>query len=79
MATHTAAIQEAKQLSDGQVAVRIRCCGDATTDSWHTITLTGGTPQAEIEAWEGDRISYVQNQHASLQAGLAYLQSKAAK
>jgi hypothetical protein len=65
-----------KQISDGAVSARIRCCGDPATDSWHTIYLTASTPQADVEAWESDCVTTVQDQHASLQAGLAYLQSR---
>ena len=74
--SHTATIQEVKQLGDGAVSVRIRCCGDATTDSWHTMYLASSTQQANIEAWEADQITAVQDQHASLQACLSYLQSR---
>jgi hypothetical protein len=37
--THTPEVLETKEINDEQVAYRIRCCGDVTTDSWHTISV----------------------------------------
>jgi hypothetical protein len=39
MNTHTPEIVETKELTDDQVAYLIRCCGDPSTDSWHTISV----------------------------------------
>lgn len=43
MATHTITVEEKKELNDSQVAYRLRCDGDPTTDSWHTWDLTTTT------------------------------------
>ena len=34
---HETEIVEYKKLSDGQFAVKVRCCGDEQHDSWHTV------------------------------------------
>ena len=34
---HTTEIVEFKKLSNGQFAICIRCCGNPSTDSWHTM------------------------------------------
>ena len=34
---HITKVVEWKELSNGQVAVRIRCCDDPATDHWHTM------------------------------------------
>lgn len=36
---HATEIVEVKKLSNGQVAAKIRCCGDASTDHWHTMAV----------------------------------------
>lgn len=45
---------EAKQIyvkheSDGAIAVLMRCCGDPSTDSWHTIYVQAETTDQEIQ------------------------------
>jgi hypothetical protein len=37
--SHTIEIIDTKELSDEHVAYLFRCCGDPTTDSWHTISV----------------------------------------
>jgi hypothetical protein len=37
--THTPEVIETRELNDEQVGYRIRCCGDATTESWNTISV----------------------------------------
>lgn len=55
MATHTTEVVEYKKLSNGQYAYCIRCCGNASTDSWQT--LDAATPEA-------DRATAIQAAHA---------------
>jgi len=37
--SHSTEIIEYKKLSNGQFAVRIRCCGNESTDHWHTMVF----------------------------------------
>lgn len=36
---HDPGVVEVKEINDEQVAYRIRCCGEASTDSWHTMSV----------------------------------------
>lgn len=47
---HDTAIVEVKEVSDEQVAYRIRCCGEAMTDSWHTVSVHATDHDASLEA-----------------------------
>lgn len=40
MSEHNVAVFEKKKIADGSILVRLRCCGDETSDSWHTLQLT---------------------------------------
>jgi len=70
---HVSKIIEKKKLSDGQIAVLIRCCEDVTTDSWHTLTLTTDTAPDDVTAWLVERKANVQTQHAASLAAAAVL------
>ena len=47
---HKAEVVEVKELSDGQVAYRVRCCREEMTDSWHTSAVDAPNLYAELEA-----------------------------
>lgn len=34
---HKTEVMEMKQLADGLFAIRVRCCGQDITNSWHTM------------------------------------------
>lgn len=57
--THKAQAIEHKQISDSGISVRVRCCGDASTDSWHTImdvsSLTSDELDERIAGWLSDK------------------------
>ena len=44
MSQHTITVEEVRQLSDGQVAYRLRADGDAASDSWHTWDVAASLP-----------------------------------
>lgn len=46
--THLTEIVGYKKLSDEQFSVLIRCCGNASTDHWHTMTFVADQSQREI-------------------------------
>lgn len=46
--THAAKQIHIKELSDGAIAVHMRCCGDESTDQWHTLYVKPETTEREI-------------------------------
>jgi len=66
---HTTEIVEAKKLSNGLVAAKIRCCGDASTDHWHTMAVqVASDPDARKASLDPQR-QFVADQHeAALRA-----------
>lgn len=54
---HQVEVTQTKQLSDGAIAVCIRCCDMDMSDSWHTIYTSGKTQediQSEVDARMAD-------------------------
>ena len=47
---HDTKIVEAKELSDGSVSYRVRCCEDPLTDSWHTVSVHATDLDESLEA-----------------------------
>lgn len=47
MAKHTVKMVEQKEQNDQYVSFLYRCCGDESTDTWHTVALA--LPEAELE------------------------------
>lgn len=87
MSEHNVAVVEKKKISDGSISVRLRCCGDDLTDSWHTLQLTheahnpdedGGvhacTPE-EVQAWLDGRKAWVVKLHAANQQADALIEN----
>ncbi len=85
MSEHNVAVVDRKPVADGSISVRLRCCGNESTDSWHTLQLTheahnpdedGGvhscTPE-EVQAWLDGRKTVVANLHAANQQADALL------
>lgn len=66
MSIHVAVVMETKQVSDQEIAVRLRCCSDPTTDSWHTIKVLKDTTPTNVQAWTADRTAHVQDCHAAV-------------
>ena len=73
MTTHASKLIGRKKLTDGQFAVLIRCCGDQTTDSWHTLSVTKDTAKADVTAWIAGRQQHVEDGHAVACAVDTYL------
>ena len=73
---HTAKTIEFKQLSDGALAVRVRCCDDETTDSWHTVYDIGAMTEEQLDAWEASCLESKQAHHASVEKALKFLARK---
>lgn len=63
---HTLEVTETKQLSDGAIAVCIRCCDNLMSDSWHTI-YTAGKTQADVQSEVDARMADVAALHDAMQ------------
>lgn len=64
--THTTKIVEKKILSDGAIAVRVRCCGDSSTDSVTTIYIKPSTTEKEVGDLMQKHHDHVSKQHEAL-------------
>lgn len=61
--SHTTEIIEYRKVSNGQVAARIRCCGNASTDHWHTMAVSVASDPAARAASLGQQRDFVATQH----------------
>jgi hypothetical protein len=69
--THTTEIVEWKQVNDGQFSVMVRCCGDASTDSWHTMAANVVTDDARRQESINAHLAFVSGNHeAALRAAV---------
>lgn len=57
MASQNITVVDTKVLSDGQLAVLVRCENDPTTDSWHTMTIDPNMDDAEIDTFIASNIA----------------------
>ena len=64
---HTTEVVETKQVADSMIAVKIRCCGDASTDSWHSLETSSQQTDEERQAWLDERLLQVQATHENCQ------------
>jgi hypothetical protein len=60
---HSTEIVEVKKLSNGQVAAKIRCCGDASTDHWHTMAVQVASDPETRKASLDPQRQFVAEQH----------------
>jgi hypothetical protein len=71
--THDVEIIDFKQLSDGQVAVLTRCCGDDSSRSWHTMASSVVLDDAARAASIGEHVRHVATLHETTTQALAKL------
>lgn len=60
---HTTEIVEYKKLSNGLVAALIRCCGNASTDHWHTMAVQIASDPVARKASLDPKREFVAAQH----------------
>ncbi len=69
--THNTEIVAWERINNGQHRIKIRCCGDAGTDHWHTMNVM--TPDGKpVDATQRDANiqkarDFVQKQHEEIQ------------
>lgn len=54
--SHNTEVIEVKELSDSQVAYRVRCCGEELTDSWHAVHVDAPDIEQSLQAHK-DRVA----------------------
>lgn len=70
---HEAKQVHLKDVGDGAIAVLMRCCGDSSTDQWHTLYVRADTPDQEIQDWLASVKLSCEQQHASRDRARAIL------
>ncbi|HLX83820.1 MAG TPA: hypothetical protein VKR59_07970 [Terriglobales bacterium] len=76
---HTTEVVNVQHLADSQIAVTLRCCSDASTDSVHTIEVSGDNTEADLKAWLDGRHAHVQGLHDKRETATAFFESLKAK
>ena len=71
--SHKAEIVDVQHGADGHLAVRIRCCGDESTDSIHTIYELHRL-DAELDANVQKCLEAVEKLHAARDHALGHIQ-----
>lgn len=64
---HDPQIISIQQISDGAIAVRVRCCGDPSTDSSYTEFFTPDTDFTSVQSNIESHKTRVADQHATAQ------------
>lgn len=65
--THTTEIVQYKKLSNGQFSYCVRCCGNQSTDSWHTLDFSGD-PAERARALDAARQRVASEHDAAVKA-----------
>jgi hypothetical protein len=65
---HVVAAVEVKELSNGEIAVCLRCCGNPATDHWHSVHTAGHTSTTAEEglAEQADGLAVRHASHGAL-------------
>lgn len=71
---HMHRIMEMKTLSDGEIAVRFRCCNEELSDSWLTIHNAHELDEAGIDAVIQAHGETVSARHGKMEAASAHVQ-----
>ena len=72
---HEVKIVHVEAVSNGQLVVRLHCCNNPETEHRHTIDRLHEMTPEKINASLQIGAEYVANQHASLEAAKAHIQS----
>jgi hypothetical protein len=66
---------DVQHVSDTMLAVKLRCCGDTSTDSVHTIEVSGSLAEADLQAWLAARHTRVQSLHEKSTKAQAFFEN----
>lgn len=60
---HISKVVEWREVSNGQIAVKIRCCDDPSTDHWHTMASQVAADNGRLMSSLATAHSLVTDQH----------------
>lgn len=63
-----------KDLGDGAISVLMRCCGDSSTDQWHTLYVKAETTEQEIQDFLAYAQSCCEKQHGARERARAIIE-----
>ena len=69
---HKTEIINVQHLADTLIAVTLRCCSDESTDSVHTIEVSGENTEADLQVWLEGRHAHVQSLHGKREAAKSF-------
>jgi len=65
-----------KHDADGAISVLVRCCGDASTDQWHTLYVKASTSSEEVKEFVGYAKSRCEAQHGARMRARAIIEKE---
>lgn len=68
---HTTEVVATQTLNNGQISFCIRCCGNPSTDHWHTMAATVAGDPEKRKASVNEQHDFCANQHALMQKAVA--------
>lgn len=71
---HKAEVVAQKQLSDGALAICVRCCDDPLTDSWHTVYDLENVDDAAMDNEIAMHVNNVEKKHAGMERVKQHIQ-----
>jgi hypothetical protein len=70
---HQVSLEDFRQLNDGMTAIKARCCGAESTDSWLTIAVNVTNDPVQREAAIQAHCERIALQHEAMNTALATL------
>lgn len=68
---HTTEVVITQKLNNGQIAFCIRCCGDPSTDHWHTMAASVAGDPEQRKASVDAQHDFCARQHADIQKAVS--------
>lgn len=68
---HTTEIIAIQKMNNGQISVCIRCCGNPSTDHWHTMAHEVSGDPEKRKASIAQYHDYVAQQHSNMEKAMA--------
>jgi hypothetical protein len=72
---HKTQVVKVTHVTDTQIAVRLRCCEDSSTDSVHTFEVSPDHQESDLKAWIDERHKHVQGLHQKRDKATAFFES----
>lgn len=68
---HTTEVVATQKLNNGQIAFCIRCCGNPSTDHWHTMAAPVAADPDKRKASVDEQHTFCAQQHADMEKAVA--------